>query len=112
MDHHYFTHSSVLFYADRDALLLNGRRQNMECGAAALGAPPIFIDDAKFKELWLKTERWYIVADNTAMTRFGSLVGREQLNVVIFSGGKVVLTNHPCPQMSQVSSAPLSPWQG
>jgi len=95
VDHHYFDYSSVLFYANRDALLLNGRRHNMEYGAAAPGAPPIFIDDAKFKDLWLTPERWYTVADKTAMTRFESLVGREHLIVVTVSGGKVVLTNHP-----------------
>ena len=108
LDHHYFTYSSVPFYTSRDALLLNGRRENMEYGAAAPGAPPIFIDDAKFKDLWLTPERWYLVADKTAMTRFEGLVGREHLNVVIPSGGKVVLTNHPFPGTSVASSAVLS----
>jgi 4-amino-4-deoxy-L-arabinose transferase-like glycosyltransferase len=109
LDQHYFTYSSVPFYANRDALLLNGRRHNMEYGAAAPGAPPIFIDDAKFKHLWLTSERWYMVADKTAVTRLESLVGREQLNVVILSGGKVVLTNHAFLGTWPTSSIAFSP---
>jgi 4-amino-4-deoxy-L-arabinose transferase-like glycosyltransferase len=109
LDQHYFTYSSVPFYANRDALLLNGRRHNMEYGAGAPGAPLVFIDDAKFKDLWLRPERWYIVADKTALTRFESLVGLEQLNVVILSGGKMVLTNHPFPETSLASSVVFSP---
>src|SRR5712692_3411135 len=35
VDHHYVTYSSVFFYLNRDALLLNARRHNMEYGAAA-----------------------------------------------------------------------------
>ena len=107
VDHHYFTYSSVLFYANREALLLNGRRHNMEYGAAAPGAPPIFIDDARFKELWLTPQRWYVVGDKAAMTRFETLVGREQLNVVILSGGKYVMTNHPFPGELPATSAAL-----
>jgi 4-amino-4-deoxy-L-arabinose transferase-like glycosyltransferase len=109
VDHHYFDYSSVLFYANRDALLLNGLRQNMEYGAAAPGAPPVFIDDAKFKDLWLTPGRWYTVADKTAMTRFETLVGREHLNVVSLSGGKVVLTNHPLPGASPAGLAAFFP---
>jgi 4-amino-4-deoxy-L-arabinose transferase-like glycosyltransferase len=108
VDHHYFDFSSVLFYANRDALLLNGLRQNMEYGASAPGAPPVFIDDVKFTRLWLTPNRWYVVADKTAMPRFESLVGPEQLNVVRFSGGKVVLTNHPFPGTSLASSRPFT----
>ena len=105
VDNHYFTYSSVLFYANREALLLNGLRHNMEYGAAAPGAPKIFIDDARFKELWLTPERSYVVADKAAMPRFERLVGREQLNVVVLSGGKVVLTNHAFPGTSPASGA-------
>lgn len=95
VDHHYFTYSSVVFYANREALLLNGLRDNMEYGGAAPGAPGIFIDDAKFKQLWLTPQRWYVVANQTALGRFENLAGRDQLNVVVSSGGKVLLTNHP-----------------
>jgi len=95
VDHHYYTFSSVFFYTNRSALLLNGRRINLEYGSYAPGAPDVFIDDAQFHALWLKPERCYIVADASAMPRLESLVGHEELTLVAESGGKVLLTNHP-----------------
>ncbi len=105
VDHHYVTYSSVFFYLNRDALLLNARRHNMEYGAAAPGAPAVFIDDARFKELWLTPDRWYVVADKSALTHFETLVGRERLNLVRVSGGKIVLTNQPLTGASLLHSA-------
>jgi 4-amino-4-deoxy-L-arabinose transferase-like glycosyltransferase len=95
VDHHYYTFSSVFFYTNRDALLLNAIRHNLEYGAAAPGAPPVFIDDTAFQKLWLASDRYYIVADGSALGRFERLVGPSQLNVVLVSGGKMVITNHP-----------------
>ena len=37
----------MYFYANRDALFLNGRGANLEYGSYAPGAPQVFIDDAK-----------------------------------------------------------------
>jgi hypothetical protein len=95
VDHHYYRFSSVFFYANRDGLLLNAIRHNMEYGAAAPGVPPVFIDDAAFQNLWLAPDRCYIVADGSALPRFEQLVGYDRLNLVVISGGKVVISNHP-----------------
>ena len=95
VDRHYYTFSSVFFYTNRTALLLNGRRMNLEYGGYAPGAPDVFIDDAKFRDLWLRPERFYIVATGAAVPRLEGLVGVAQLNQVAASGGKVLLTNHP-----------------
>ena len=95
VDHHYYTFSSIFFYTNRTALLRNGRFYNLEYGAYAPGAPDVFIDDAQFKELWLKPERSYIVANQNVVPRLASLVGGEHLNLVAESGGKVVLSNLP-----------------
>lgn len=95
VDRHYYFFSSVFFYTNRSALLLNGRFMNLEYGSYAPGAPNVFINDAQFHDLWLKPERYYIVASESAMPRFEALVRREQLNLVKESGGKVLLTNHP-----------------
>src|SRR6202166_3711700 len=62
IDHHYYTFSSIFFYTNSSALLRNGRFYNLEYGAYAPDAPDVFIDDAQFKNLWLKPERSYIVA--------------------------------------------------
>ncbi len=95
VDHHYYTFSSIFFYTNRPALLLNGRFQNLEYGGYAPNAPNVFIDDPEFRNLWLRPERFYIVASDPAVPRLESLVGREQLSVVAVSGGKTVFTNHP-----------------
>jgi len=95
VDHHYYTFSSIFFYTNRTALLLNGRRINLEYGGYAPGAPDVFIDDSQFENLWLKPERSYIVANQSVVPRLESMVGAERLNLVAASGGKVVLTNHP-----------------
>jgi len=95
IDNHYYTFSSVVFYTNRDALLLNGRRQNLEYGAYAPGAPAVFIQDSDFRNLWLKPERSYIVATDEAAARLQGLAGSSPLVLVAESGGKSVFTNHP-----------------
>jgi len=106
VEHHYYWFSSVFFYTNRSALLLNGRFMNLEYGSYAPGAPNVFIDDSQFRELWLKPERCYIVARQSAVPRLEGLVGNERLNVVAKSGGKVLLTNHPCPDSAAGSVRP------
>ncbi len=102
VDHHYYTFSSVFFYTNRTALLLNGRRINLEYGGYAPGVPDVFIDDLQFKNLWLKPERCYIVASQNAVARLESLVGNEHLSLVAQSGGKIVLTNQPIADRDQL----------
>jgi 4-amino-4-deoxy-L-arabinose transferase-like glycosyltransferase len=93
LDGAYYPFSSIMFYANRDALLLNGRVNNLEYGSYAPGAPPIFIDDSQFIGLWSGTMRCYLVTDGKQLPRLNSLVGRENLHQVAESGGKFVLTN-------------------
>ncbi|HMD48652.1 MAG TPA: hypothetical protein VKG79_06130, partial [Bryobacteraceae bacterium] len=95
VDHHYYTFSSMFFYTNRTALLLNGRFNNLVYGSYAPGAPDVFIDDAKFRRLWASGDRYYIVAADTAMPRLEGLAGKEQLHRIAASGGKVLLANHP-----------------
>ncbi len=95
VDHQYYTFSSVFFYANRDALLLNARFNNLEYGSYAPGAPPVFVDDAQFKELWSRPERSYLVAKESVLPHLEQLVGGQQINRVAESGGKFVVTNHP-----------------
>jgi 4-amino-4-deoxy-L-arabinose transferase-like glycosyltransferase len=92
---HYYAFSSLFFYTDRTALLLNGRFFNLEYGSYAPGAPNVFIDDAKFKELWVQPERYYVVALDSALPGLENLVGSERFTVLATSGGKSILTNHP-----------------
>lgn len=97
VDHHYFTFSSIFFYMNRPAPLVNGRLHNLEYGSYAPGAPDIFLTDAQLAANWRKPEQYYLVGDHAQMARFEKLMGAENLNLVIASGGKVALTNHPFP---------------
>jgi 4-amino-4-deoxy-L-arabinose transferase-like glycosyltransferase len=105
VDHHYYWFSSVFFYTDRTALLLNGRFNNLVYGSYAPNAPSVFPDDSQFQELWRSPQRYYIFARNTAVDHLESLVGKDQLNLLEESGGKVLLTNHPVPS-SVLPNAP------
>jgi 4-amino-4-deoxy-L-arabinose transferase-like glycosyltransferase len=91
----YYTFSSIFFYTNRAALILNGRFNNLEYGSYAPGAPSVFIDDAQFKELWLQPQRYYLVALDSGVPALENLVGRDRLNVLARSGGKSILTNYP-----------------
>jgi 4-amino-4-deoxy-L-arabinose transferase-like glycosyltransferase len=93
VDHHYYTFSSVIFYTGQDPLLLNGKFNNLEYGAAAPGAPAVFLSDSEFKERWAGTARYYLVATKQATERIENLVGAESFQTVATSGGKFLLTN-------------------
>jgi Dolichyl-phosphate-mannose-protein mannosyltransferase len=95
VNHHYYTFSSVFFYTNRSALLLNGRFHNLEYGAYAPGVPDVFIQDSDFKNLWVEPQRYYLLATESAVGRLEDLVGRSQLALVAESGGKFLFTNHP-----------------
>jgi hypothetical protein len=95
VNHHYYWFSSVFFYTDRTALLLNGRFNNLVYGSYAPDAPNVFLSDSQFQDLWLKPERYYIFSKASAVPDLEALVGKRQINTVEESGGKVLLTNHP-----------------
>lgn len=95
VDHHYYTYSSVFFYTDRTALLLNGRINNLVYGSYAPDAPNVFVDDAQFKKFWLSPQRRYLVAAESRLPALRKLVGESHLQTVLLSGGKVLLSNIP-----------------
>jgi 4-amino-4-deoxy-L-arabinose transferase-like glycosyltransferase len=94
VDHHYYSFSSIFFYTNRSALLVNGRFNNLVYGSYAPGAPDVFIDDQQWKAMWLEPQRWYLVLKDEERPRLEKLVGRERLETVAESGGKLLLTNH------------------
>ena len=98
LDREYYAFSSVVFYTDQNPLLLNGRRNNLEYGSNAPGAPAVFITDADLPRLWARSERYYLAAEDPQTARLESLVGRSNLHAVAESGGKTLFTNeavHP-----------------
>jgi hypothetical protein len=93
VDRHYYYFSSVIFYTGQDPLLLNGKFNNLEYGAAAPGAPAVFVNDSEFIGLWSSRNRYYLVASRMGADRIEGLVGKERIQIVASSGGKFLLTN-------------------
>ena len=94
VDDQYYTFSSVFFYTNRSALLLNGRVTNLVYGSYAPDAPQdVFIDDRDLHERWPQSQRYYLLAEGPQVPRLERLVGRENLHVVAASGGKFLFTN-------------------
>jgi hypothetical protein len=104
VDHHYYEFSSVFFYTDRTALLLNGRFNNLVYGSYAPGAPDVFVDDKQWQALWDKPDRSYLVISAESESRIRPLVDAKSLVVVKSGGGKLLLTNHPLPAEADSSS--------
>ena len=95
VDDQYYAFSSVFFYTNRSALLLNGRVNNLEYGSYAPNAPKgVFIDDQECKRRWREPRRYYLVAAGPATTRLNALLGLDALHVVTASGGKFLFTNN------------------
>jgi 4-amino-4-deoxy-L-arabinose transferase-like glycosyltransferase len=95
IDHHYYWFSSVFFYTNRPALLLNGRYQNLLYGSYAPGTPNVFIDDPQLRELWTQPGLKYLVGREETLTRVSSLVGTENLHILYTGGGKFLASNQP-----------------
>jgi 4-amino-4-deoxy-L-arabinose transferase-like glycosyltransferase len=93
----YYAFSSVFFYANRTALLLNGRVNNLEYGSYAPDAPQVFIDDHKFASLWTTESRCYLLAYGTDMPHLEQLVGPANLHLVAENAGNYLLTNRALP---------------
>jgi hypothetical protein len=92
----YYTFSSVFFYAElKEALLLNGRYQNLEYGSYAPGAPNVFLSETELPALWHGPERAYLILEGPKVAGVERIVGRKSLHVVKASGGKYLFTNHP-----------------
>jgi 4-amino-4-deoxy-L-arabinose transferase-like glycosyltransferase len=109
VDHHYYTFSSVTFYTNQDPWLLNGKFNNLEYGAAAPGAPAVFLNDSEFKTLWSSKNRYYLVASQKGVDRIEDVVGRDQFDTVSASGGKFLLTNVASKSSSSTPTGPIWP---
>ena len=97
VDNQYYAFSSVFFYSNRRALLLNGRVNNLEYGSYAPGAPDVFLNDGKFRAFWMRPVRLYLCVEGPSVPRIELLVGKERLFVAAESGNKFLFTNQPLP---------------
>ncbi len=97
VDDQYYSFSSVFFYSNHTALLLNGRKMNLEYGSHAPNAPAVFLTDAAFSARWISQERYYLMISFSELARLYKLVGKERLHLMHASGGKFLLTNQALP---------------
>lgn len=91
----YYSFSSVFFYTNRTALLVNGRINNLEYGSNEPGAPQVFIGDQEFIRLWTSPQRCYLLLYGTSVPHYQELVGQRLMHVVKESGGNFLITNQP-----------------
>jgi 4-amino-4-deoxy-L-arabinose transferase-like glycosyltransferase len=90
----YYVFSSVFYYADlKNALLLNGRYQNLEYGSYAPGAPNVFLSDTQLPQLWKSAQRMYLVLEGPKLLGIEKLLGKDSLHLMQSSGGKYLFTN-------------------
>ncbi len=91
LDHEYYAFSSLVFYANRPVLLLNGRRNAIEYGSYAPGAPDVFLDDQGLAKLWSGGEPAYLATYSADIPRIKELVGTRGVSLVARGGGKALL---------------------
>ena len=91
----YYSFSSVFFYANRDALLWNGRFNNLEYGSYSPGSPAVFIDDPQFTHLWNSGERYFVLSDGDGIAHLKQSASEGRLYLVAESGGKTLYSNLP-----------------
>jgi len=91
----YYAFSSVFFYTGRNALLWNGRFDNLEYGSYAPGSAPVFIDDPQFQTLWNSSDRYFVVSDGERRSHLQQSVSSSRLFLVTESGGKTLYSNLP-----------------
>ena len=91
----YYPFSSVFFYTNRSALLLNGRINNLEYGSYSPGSPDVFINNSQFVSLWSGPERLYVLTDHEDLAQLTELVDSGRLHRIAASGGKLLLANQP-----------------
>ncbi len=87
--------SSVAFYANRQLLLWNGRRNNLEPGSYYPDAPHIFLTDPEFLQLWQGPRRAYLFVPAEQKEEAAKRLPVAGTYLVASSGGKSVYANRP-----------------
>ena len=84
--------SSLLFYTQQPAHLVNGRMNGTWFGAFWPDAPPIFETDASLQRLWSGSGRLFLLTAHPN-TRTAELARFAPVRTLATAGGKSVLTN-------------------
>jgi 4-amino-4-deoxy-L-arabinose transferase-like glycosyltransferase len=90
----YYAFSSIFFYANRRGWLWDGRVTNLEYGSLAPDAPDVFLDDARFAQLWHSPKRCYVAVAQSWLPRLEKIAGPDRMHLVAAAGGKYLFSNH------------------
>jgi 4-amino-4-deoxy-L-arabinose transferase-like glycosyltransferase len=95
--------SSVIFYTQRQALLINGRTSSMIWGSYYPDAPHIFLDDADLLRLWGSPPRHYLIVASDDHDHVEALLERARLRgdsvlKVQELADKTLYTDEPLPK--------------
>ena len=86
---------SVSFYMHQKMWIWNGRYYGLAFGANYPDAPQIFLDDAKFANLWSGPERVFLVVPPTHRQEARELLPGDATYLLAEGGGKAVFVNRP-----------------
>jgi len=86
--------SSIGFYTNKQILLLEGRKFNLEFGSRYPDAPPIFLDYEDVRRLWRSPDRVFLFTENAKKDKFLKNLGLPAIPVAE-KGEKSLLTNKP-----------------
>ena len=92
-DGEYANASSVRYYTGQQILVLNGRINGLWYGSLFPDSPDIFLDDARFAQLWAGPNRVYFIThDEKKLHTLAPVAPAYELT---HAGGRYVLTNRP-----------------
>jgi len=92
-DGEYANASSVRFYTGQRILVLNGRINGLWYGSLFPDCPDIFLDDARFDQLWAGPDRIYFITHDE--NKRESLAIYAPVYLLTEAGGRYVFTNRP-----------------
>ena len=86
--------SSVIFYTNRQALLVDGRRSTMIWGSYYPDAPHIFLTDDDLKAMWGNGPRNFLFVPEDSHDHVASLLGNRAVELQNLAG-KILYTDRP-----------------
>jgi hypothetical protein len=86
--------SSVIFYTNRQALLVDGRRSTLIWGSYYPDAPHIFLTDDGLKAMWGTGPRNFLFVPEDSHDHVASLFGNRAVEIQNLAG-KALFTDRP-----------------
>ena len=82
--------SSLIFYLQRQVLLVKGRSTSLLWGSKYPDAPHVFLTDEDLLRAWQESRRVFLFVPNEQQTRVKSLLGDTAYSFAQVSGKEIV----------------------